>query len=100
MTKQSPLRGKINLAIAAPPICFRVPKPGCVDPHFGFTRPFWYQLIMPNRANNFIPPVKSRLLKKLNAKRGIRLIDFSSAKAWLERQGNEDQNGPSIGLAS
>jgi hypothetical protein len=38
-------------------------------------------------ANNFSPPIKSHVVKRHpSAKRGIRFIDFASAKAWFESQ--------------
>jgi hypothetical protein len=67
------------------PFQFRLPRAGQVDPYFGGSRSFWYQRISPTEANNFIPPVKSRIVKsRPGAKTGIRFIDFESAAAWFK----------------
>lgn len=76
------------------PVSFRLPRPGETDPYFGVRRGFWFELILPNSKNNFTPAVKSKLIKKPGAKRGVRLIDFSSARAWFEAQ---DPDGPPDG---
>lgn len=66
------------------PVTFRLPKLGTVDPHFGGSRTFWNERILGTEENKFKPPVKSIVVKQRGAKRGIRFISFSSAKAYFE----------------
>ena len=67
-----------------PPYSFRMPKPKEVDPHFGLPRSSWYQLTMPTESNSYRPKVKSIVEKQPNKTRGIRLIIYSSARAYFE----------------
>lgn len=82
--------------VAPPPVFFRLPKNGRVDPYFGGTRTFWNERVLPSQRNDFCPPVKSRVIKsRPGAKTGIRFIDFRSALAWFEAQ---DPDSPSHDL--
>lgn len=63
------------------PYSFRLPGNGETDPLFGCTRTFWAERI---RGEN--PEVQSFMLRRAADKRGIRLIDYASARAWMERQ--------------
>lgn len=72
------------------PKTIRLPKQGTHDPDFGWTRSYWNELILPRLSNRFAPPIKSWVIKKPGAKRGIRLIDYASALAWFESQKGDD----------
>jgi len=65
------------------PITIRLPRTGTRCPWTGLTRSALNDLVLPNKSNNFTPPVKSRLLKAKGAARGIRLINFASLKRYL-----------------
>lgn len=66
------------------PYCFRLPKAGTVDPHFGGSRTFWNQHVLPTAANSFNPPVQSVVRRQPGTKRGVRFILFASARALFE----------------
>ncbi len=63
----------------------RLPKNGQRDGTFSLSRSTWNNLILPCKANNFRPPIKSISLRKPGAVRGCRLIVVSSAKAYFQR---------------
>lgn len=69
---------------ALTPVTFRLPPAGSVDPYFGGARTFWNERVLPTPENNFKPPVKSVVVKQRGAKRGIRFIVFTSAKAYFD----------------
>jgi hypothetical protein len=56
----------------------RLPAPGQRDPLTGLSRTTLSELVLPCSANGFKPPVRSVLLKKRGASRGIRLIHVPS----------------------
>lgn len=64
----------------------RLPKPGKRCSITQLNRSAMNNLILACKANNFRPPVKSSVLKKDNARRGIRLIDYRSLMDYLESQ--------------
>lgn len=68
-----------------PPRFFRLPKPGTTDPHFGGSRSYWNEKILPMECNGFKPPVRSVVERKRGAKRGIRFISFVSAVGYFQR---------------
>jgi hypothetical protein len=61
----------------------RLPKPPARL--FGLTRSTLNELILPCEANGNRPPVKSVVIKKRHAIRGIRLIKRESLLAYLEQ---------------
>lgn len=70
------------------PYCFRLPMqrpPGQTDPYFGCNRSLWNQLVLRTKTNGRNPPVKSVVRKDPKAKRGIRFVIYSSAKAYFEK---------------
>lgn len=80
----SPLPLVAVTVVAGPgPVTFRLPENGEVDPHFGLARTAWAALI---RCSPHGPCVKSFLCKWPGAVRGARLIDYASARAYIERQ--------------
>jgi len=80
------------LAFSAPvrPIFIRLPAPKSRCPYTGLSRSGLADLCVPNKTNNFRPPVRSIYLKKYKyAKRAARLIDFESLVSWLKSQERE-----------
>jgi|SRR6185436_222470 len=78
------------------PHCFRLPKPGVLDPYFGGTRTFWNERVLPSEANRHKPPVKSIVVKVAGAKRGIRFVLYSSAESYfrsLEKAQSQSAGG-------
>lgn len=65
------------------PEFIRLPKPGFQCPWTGLSRSALNELVLPTAANNFKPPVKSKVLRKRGATTGIRLIVFDSLMAHL-----------------
>jgi hypothetical protein len=68
------------------PVTFRLPKPGSSDPHFNFTRSFYYQL------------EKRGVLKLLHVcdegrKRGITLIPYEQVAAFVRSKIQESNGG-------
>jgi len=61
----------------------RLPKPGKRCPLTGLSRTTLNELVVPCPANNHLPPVKSAVIKKRGAMRGIRLISYDSLTAYL-----------------
>jgi hypothetical protein len=90
----------------------RMPPQGTVDPVSGLNRSAMDKLIRPQEANDFNPPVRTKILRARGARRGTVLIDVASLLAYLEnlpsdqpvrriRQGpkqrqreNQSPNGP------
>jgi hypothetical protein len=60
-----------------------LPKPGRYCALTGLTRSTLAELVVPCEANDHKPPVKSFVLKKHGAIRGIRLINYDSLMAHL-----------------
>jgi hypothetical protein len=65
------------------PEFIRLPKTGARDPLFSLTRSALNDLILPTKANDFKPPVRSVVLRKRGAKTGIRLIEVASLRKYL-----------------
>jgi hypothetical protein len=63
---------------------FRLPAKG--QRIYGLTRSTINELVLPTEANNHRPPVKSLVIKKRHAIRGIRLIHRESFLAYLAAQ--------------
>ena len=69
----------------------RLPKPGRLCEVTGLSRAKLNELILPCKANNFRPPVKSFALRQRGATRGVRLIVYQSLMDYL-RQQMQEQN--------
>ena len=61
----------------------RLPAPTTRCRFTGLSRSTICELVIPCRANGFNPPVKSVVLKKRGAIRGIRLIHLDSLLTYL-----------------
>jgi hypothetical protein len=71
-------------ATSIKPEWLRLPAPGSRCPFTGLSRSTLNELTIAGPANNGNPPVKSVVLRKRGALRGIRLISFDSLMAHLE----------------
>ena len=60
------------------PEYIRLPLPGDRCPRTNLSRGTLNELCIPGPANNHRPPVRSLVLKKRGATRGIRLINWAS----------------------
>jgi hypothetical protein len=67
------------------PELLRLPKSGTRDAVYGTSRSGWNNLILPCKANNFRPPIKSISHRKPGAIRGVRLIVAASARAYFSK---------------
>ena len=63
----------------------RLPQPGTKLPGYGLTRGTLNELILPCESNGYKPPVRSLVIKKRGAVRGIRLIHRPSLDAYLSK---------------
>lgn len=61
----------------------RIPPQGTVDPVSGLNRSALDKLIRPQEANDFNPPVRTKILRARGARRGTVLIDVESLLAYL-----------------
>ena len=66
------------------PEWLRLPPPGRRCPHTGLSRTTLCELTMPSPTNENRPPVKSVVIRKRGALRGIRLISYDSLMKHLE----------------
>ena len=66
------------------PVLFPLPHDGERDPHFALPRSFWIVAAVPGKKRPS-PPVKSVLLGTSGPGRGRRLIDYESARSYVEK---------------
>jgi hypothetical protein len=66
------------------PEWLRLPAPGARCRFTGLSRSTLYELTVAGPTNEGTPPVKSVVLRKRGALRGIRLISYDSLMAHLE----------------
>ena len=65
------------------PEWIRLPSPKGRCPHTGLSRSTLCELAVPSEANDGVPPVRSVVVRKRGAIRGIRLISYDSLMAYL-----------------
>lgn len=65
------------------PEWLRLPAPGARCRFTGLSRSTLNELTIPGPANDGFPPVKSVVLRKRGALRGIRLISYDSLMQYL-----------------
>ena len=65
------------------PEWIRLPKPGERCTYTGLSRSTLNELTIPSDTNDFLPPVRSAVIKKRGAMRGIRLISFDSLMEYI-----------------
>jgi hypothetical protein len=68
---------------AIEPTYVRLPAKSKRCPFTGLSRTTMFELCAPCAANDFRPPVRSSVIKKRFAQRGIRLVDYKSLIAHL-----------------
>ena len=67
----------------------RLPPPGTKLPGYGLHRGTLNELILPCEENGYKPPVRSLVIRKRGAARGIRLVHRPSLDAFLSRLADE-----------
>jgi len=72
----------------------RLPPPGQQDPVFGLKRSYLNLLILPCRENGFRPPVKSIVLRRNRSRKGVRLIEIASLRAYILQHAEAESAGP------
>lgn len=77
--------GAANCAVSSEskPEWLRLPAPGSRCRFTGLSRSTLNELTIPGPANDGRPPVKSVVLRKRGAVRGIRLISYESLMGYL-----------------
>ncbi len=81
-TTLSPLPAAASLE-ATKPEWVRLPAPGARCRFTGLSRSTLNELTIAGPANDGVPPVKSVVLRKRGAVRGIRLISYDSLMGYL-----------------
>jgi hypothetical protein len=75
-----------NRSVSQPlvePLFIRIPPGGTQCPHCGLSRTTLDLLTRPQPANEYKPPVKSRLFRQTGTISKVRLIDYQSLKKYL-----------------
>jgi len=85
-TPETPEKGD-----ARKPEWIRLPTKGKC-PHSGLSRSALYVLVSTCAANDYKPPVKSIVLRRRGAQRGMRLVSYDSLMDYLERE-SRNQSG-------
>jgi len=85
---------KFAVAVKTEAELMRLPAPGEQDPVFGLKRSYLNLLILPCRENGFRPPVKSFVLRRTRARKGVRLIEIASLRAYIHAQMEAANNAP------
>lgn len=67
------------------PEFIRLPKPGERCPLTGLSRGTLNELCIPTEKNNHRPLVRSHIIKKPGAARGVRLINYASLLKYLHQ---------------
>jgi hypothetical protein len=67
----------------------RLPQPGQTDPIFALKRSYLNLLVLPCRENVYRPPVKSVILRRKGTRKGVRLIEIASLRAYIRQQFEE-----------
>jgi hypothetical protein len=80
--------------ITLEPAYIRLPKFGERCPLTGLSRSALDLLTRAQPANDFRPPVRSKILKQTGQKQGIKLIDYRSLRTYLDGLPNEQPDTP------
>jgi hypothetical protein len=67
------------------PAYIRMPRTGTACPYSSLSRSGMDLIVRPQKANNFRPPVKSKIFRHSPTAKGIRLVDFRSLMNYLGR---------------
>jgi hypothetical protein len=76
------------------PEWLRLPKPYERCRFTQLSRPSLEELCIPSERNDFRPPVRSLLLRKKGAQRGIRLVSYDSLISYLKKLEAENCGDP------
>jgi hypothetical protein len=68
----------------------RLPSPRARCPLTGMSRTSLAELVAPSEINDFQPPVRSFVLRKKGAARGIRLIDRADLIRYIREQSSSE----------
>jgi hypothetical protein len=79
----APVEAADDSSTTVVPEFIRLPKPGSREPFTGLSRSKLNELILPLGSNGFKPPVRSVVLRKRGAIRGVRLIFLDSLIQYL-----------------
>ena len=82
----APVEAADDATTSIVPEFIRLPKPGFREPFTGLSRSKSNQLILPTKDNGYKPPVRSVVLRKRGAVRGVRLIFLDSLIAYIREQ--------------
>ena len=75
------------LKVPVHPVYIRLPAAGQRCPYTSMSRSALADKCVPNKSNNFKPPVRSVYLKaNKHSKRGIRLVDFGSLMNYIKSE--------------
>ena len=75
--------------LSASPNYIRLPRSGTACPYTGLSRSALDLVTRPQSANNFRPPVESKIFRQAGQKQGIRLINYESLMGYLDKLPNE-----------
>jgi hypothetical protein len=62
-----------------PPLTFRLPRPGAPDPHYGFSRTFYYEL----EKRGLIKLIR---IKDKGKRTGVTLVPHKAVRDLIERE--------------
>jgi len=82
------LEPKQTIAEPTRPEWIRLPAPGARCRFTGLSRSTLNELVVPSLVNAGKPPVRSVVLRKRGALRGIRLISYDSLMQYLDTLGS------------
>ena len=82
----APVEAADDATTSVVPEFIRLPKPGSREPFTGLSRSKLNQLILPSAENGFKPPVRSVVLRKRGAIRGVRLIFLDSLIGYIREE--------------
>lgn len=92
-----PLRFAVNVKTNAE--YMRLPPTGHTDPIFGLKRTFLNSLILPGPENEWRPPVKSIVLRRKRARKGVRLIEIASLRTYIQEHAETGATPPPAGAS-
>ena len=75
-----------------PPLVFRLPPSGGVDPYFNLNRSAWNEKVLPTKANRFRPPIRSIVDRKPGNAKGRRMIVFASAESYFKKLAEQTES--------
>lgn len=88
MSESTPTNDPLKFAVAVKTEAefMRLPPSGEHDPIFALKRSFLSSLVLPSAENNWRPPVRSIILRRKKGRKGVRLIEIASLRAFIHQQ--------------